>query len=40
MKFQLGEASFVIRKWRRNDDTFRKLIQECEGRDNGGNKTD
>ena len=33
MKFRLGKASFV-RKWLTNDETLRKLIQECEG---GGN---
>ena len=36
----MGEASFVIRKWRANDETFRKLIQECEGSDNTRYKTD
>ena len=40
MKFGLGEASFVIRKWRTNDETLRKLIQECEGSDNTRYKTD
>ena len=30
MKFQLGEASFVIRKWRTNDETLRKLIQDAK----------
>ena len=40
MKFRLGKASFVIRKWRINDETLRNLIQECEGRDNTRYKTD
>ena len=40
MKFRLGEASFVIRKWRTNDETLHKLIQECEGSDNTRYKTD
>ena len=40
MKFRLGKASFVIRKWRTNDETLRNLIQECEGRDNTRYKTD
>ena len=40
MKFRLGEASFVIRKWRTNDETLRKLIQEYEGNDNARYKTD
>ena len=31
MKFRLGKASFVIRKWRTNDEALRNLIQECEG---------
>ena len=40
MKFRLDEASFVIRKWRTNDETLRKLIQGCEGNDNTRYKTD
>ena len=40
MKFLLGEASFVIMKWGTNDETLRKLIQECEGSDNTRYKTD
>ena len=40
MKFGLGKASFVIRKWRTNDETLRKLIQECEDSDNTRYKTD
>ena len=34
------QASFVIRKWRTNNETLRKLIQECEGSDNTRYKTD
>ena len=34
------QASFGIRKWRRNNETLRKLIQECEGSDNTRYKTD
>ena len=40
MTFRLGKASFVIRKWRKNDETLGKLIQECEGSDNTRYKTD
>ena len=40
MKFQLGQAGFVIRKWCTNDETLRKLIQECDGSDNTRYKTD
>ena len=40
MKFRLGKASFVIRKWRTNDETLRSLIQECEGSDNTRYQTD
>ena len=40
MKFRLGKASFVIRKWLINDETLRKLIQECEGSGNTRYNTD
>ena len=40
MKLRLGEASFVIRKWRTNEETLRKLIKECECNDNTRYKTD
>ena len=40
MKLRLGEASFVIRKWRTNEETLRKLIKECEFNDNTRYKTD
>ena len=40
MKFRSGKASFVIRKWRTNDATLCKLIQECEGGDNRRYETD
>ena len=39
MKFRLGEASFIIRKWHTNDETLPKLIQECEANDNTRHRT-
>ena len=40
IKFRLGKASFVIRKWPTNDEILPNLIREWEGSDDTRYKTD